>query len=463
MFYEGDLQSGISKAVEESRLVACFVTDDGEESKKWETEFLEQPELKASLVDQTVLLRLTAGSQEAGYLAAIFPLPKTPTIVVIKNGELKEYLAAGVTKEEFLRRMEVCLGSRVAEPPTAQAPQPPVSTAASSNEAISTPVHDQSPQVPQVAATSSSSQQPVGSSTRSQHSSADLLAERSARLEQREKDSKGKGKVPTESKPQNEPSQPAKSANAADMKYALMQKKRQQDAKEERARILKRVEDDKARRRQEAAERKVNANGTSTSQPPVTASSPTRSNHPSTRSAEAAVQVRLFDGSTVRSRFPSHGSLCEHVRPWLDEKQEGDVPYTFKQVLSPLPNKSISISEEEESLQVLGLTPSATLILVPINEYTSAYEGGATGLVYKGYSLVSSGVGMVTGALGSFLGGGAAPAQEAHESPAPSTAPSSSINVRTLRDQQRPDDQQFYNGNALNFEPRKDDDDKKED
>jgi hypothetical protein len=53
------------------------------------------------------------------------------------------------------------------------------------------------------------------------------------------------------------------------------------------------------------------------------------------------------------------------------------------------------------------------------------------------------------------------------------------MNVRTLRDQQSPrDDQQFYNGNAvrrtgyfvrvwltiqLNFEPRRDEDDRKED
>jgi hypothetical protein len=40
--------------------------------------------LKSSLLDQTVLLRLKADSEEAGYLAAIFPLPKTPTLVVIK-------------------------------------------------------------------------------------------------------------------------------------------------------------------------------------------------------------------------------------------------------------------------------------------------------------------------------------------------------------------------------------------
>ena len=60
MFYEGDLQSGISKAVQEAKLVACFVTgeasahlavsplcsdmslDDSEESQLWEHEFLQE-------------------------------------------------------------------------------------------------------------------------------------------------------------------------------------------------------------------------------------------------------------------------------------------------------------------------------------------------------------------------------------------------------------------------------------
>lgn len=36
------------------------------------------------LSGQSILLRLEAGSIEAGYLAAIFPIPKTPTFVVIK-------------------------------------------------------------------------------------------------------------------------------------------------------------------------------------------------------------------------------------------------------------------------------------------------------------------------------------------------------------------------------------------
>jgi hypothetical protein len=372
-------------------------------------------------------------------------------------------LAAGITKEEFLRRMGVVLGSPVIESPAIQDSQPIAPVTTTSHEAVPPPTRDQSSQETQPRPAPSSSQHPGASpSTSTQQSSSDLLAERMARLvkqkkvkdQEKQKESKGKGKAPGESSDKPAPSAPTSPVPTADMKYAQMQKKRQQEEKDERARILKRVEDDKAQRRQDAVERKAKAQANAAPASETTGQSSSRSNHPATQSAECAVQVRLFDGATIRSRFPSKGNLRANVRPWIDEKQEGGIPYGFKQVLTPLPNKNISISEEEESFQELGLTPSATLILMPINDFASAYEGGgATGLVYKsaaaGYNLVSSGVGMVTGVLGSLLGGGAAPAQEARETPAATTTSSSSINVRTLRDQQRPDDQQFYNGSAV--------------
>lgn len=273
------------------------------------------------------------------------------------------------------------------------------------------------------------------------------------------------------------------SKSSADKKYALMQKKQAQDAKDERARILKRVEDDKAERREREAKRKAEAKALADGEPLPSGPSSLQQAK-STNSAECALQIRMFDGSTIRNRFPSSASLRRDVRPWIDEKQIGDQPYNFKQVLTPLPNKNIETSEEEGTLQSLGLTPSATLILVPIAAYSSAYEGG-TGLVSRGvsagYGIVSSGLGMVTGLLGGFLGGGGAapPAEEQRQTLSSAPSPNPSINVRTLRDQQSPrDDQQFYNGNAvsrtgyfvrvwltiqLNFEPRRDEDDRKED
>jgi hypothetical protein len=268
-----------------------------------------------------------------------------------------------------------------------------------------------------------------------------------------EKDAKEKAEHMAEAqakKEELEKAQGGPSKASADKKYALMLKKRQQDAREERARILKRVEDDKAERREREAQRKAEAKAKLESQVPPTGAIGFKQPS-STSSEECALQIRLFDGSTIRSRFPPSGSLRKDARPWIDEKQPGDVPYTFKHVLTPLSNVNIETSEEERSFRDLGLTPSATLILLPVTEYSSAYAGGGSGLLWRGvsagYGLVSSGVGMVTGTLGSFLGGGAAPPPQ-QETAAPAPNPNPSINVRTLRDQ-RPDDQQFYNGNAV--------------
>lgn len=188
-------------------------------------------------------------------------------------------------------------------------------------------------------------------------------------------------------------------------------------------------------------------------------------------SKDCAVQVRLLDGSTIRSRFPSAQTLRRDVRAWVDgQRSDGDIPYTFTQILAPKPNRAITISEEEESLQSLGLTPSATLVMVPVQGSIAAYGSGGPGLLSRGlsagYGLVSGGVGVVTGALGAVLGVGPA-AQPAGTASTPSSVDGQSsndgppstaggrhagggVNVRTLRDQQAAgEDHQFYNGNQV--------------
>lgn len=397
-------------------------------------------------------------------------------------------MAAGVSKEDFFRRMNLVLGSSNTPQASSTQAAPPTLTA---SQATQNPAP---PQPPRSQPSSSSSSAPPSrapapgpANPPSESRAAEETAEeKKVRLEAQKKalEAKDEARRAAEIRARRDEIEGVASKSTADKKYAMMQKKRAQDARDERARILKRVEDDKAERREREAQRKAEAKAIAEGQPlpPIGASSSMQQAR-STNSAECALQIRLFDGSTIRNRFPSSASLRRDVRPWIDEKQIGDEPYNFKQVLTPLPNKNIETSEEEGTLQSLGLTPSCTLILVPIAAYSSAYEGG-TGFVSRGvsagYGLVSSGLGMVTGILGGFLGGGAAPAaEEQRQTPTSSSNQNPTINVRTLRDQQSSrDDQQFYNGNAvsttcccveaslivqLNFEPRRDEDDKKED
>jgi hypothetical protein len=295
----------------------------------------------------------------------------------------------------------------------------------------------------------------------------ELLVERSARLERKKKEQEAAEKAERAAKAkarkealETAATDPEDSKKAADMKYALMEKKRQQDARVERARILKRVEDDRAERRIKEALRKEQAKAATI---PTDLQSPTPTQPISSnlrrsvndQGSDCALQIRLFDGTTIRSHFSSQNTLRRDVRQWIDgQRADGDIPYTFKQILTPNPSRTITISEEEESLQSLGLNPSATLILVPVKDYTSAYEGSPTNYISRGISagfgLISSSINLVTGTLGSLLGGGAAPGAEFEAENRPSSKASVSANVRTFREEGRnPEEHQLYNGNTV--------------
>jgi hypothetical protein len=253
--------------------------------------------------------------------------------------------------------------------------------------------------------------------------------------------------------------------------YVKQQRKKKLVAHEERDRVLQLLEHDKAERRQK---RELARSSTSESQEPTAfqAGATSARQSSSSSSKKCALQVRLLDGSSIRSHFPKDNNLSVDVRKWVDGEGEGvDVPYVFKQIMVG-PARTIGVSEESETLQELGLTPSATLVIVPVQDYTSAYgnnQGYVSRAVSGGYGLVTAGLGAVTGLLGSFIGYGSGSAPEATEDTSASqtaghtlqggsSGPTSGglggnrgIRVRTLRDQRQEDDrrQNFYNGNQV--------------
>ncbi|KAG9882789.1 hypothetical protein KCU94_g19133, partial [Aureobasidium melanogenum] len=196
---------------------------------------------------------------------------------------------------------------------------------------------------------------------------------------------------------------------------------------------------------------------------------------PGRNSDVCSLQIRLFDGSSLRTKFDPSATLATSVRTYISQNSQTDVPYEFRQILLPNPSRNISVGEEGESLKSLGLTPSATLVLVPIKGYTDAYASGSGGLVSKG---LSAGFGLLSGAasmFGSAVGGVMGYASGTNNRPGPYVAGtgdesessnvegdrmanrSAGINIRTLGDQRREAEQntELYNGNQLNFEPRK--------
>lgn len=142
-------------------------------------------------------------------------------------------------------------------------------------------------------------------------------------------------------------------------------------------------------------------------------------------------------------------------------------PYNLKHVLTPLPSRTLSVAEESQALQDLGLGSTANLVMIPVASYTEAYTAAAANslpvrgisAVYNGvYNAVSSVASSATSLLGSFIGYGSSAPESSAQAPPPSPPPpettrrrrTSGINIRTLHDQRdERDDSQFYNGNQV--------------
>ena len=248
--------------------------------------------------------------------------------------------------------------------------------------------------------------------------------------------------------------------------YIQMRREREQSQRDERERIQAHIKADREERRHRDQVQKMNDAGMAS----TNSSTSTKQ-----KTSDIRLQVRTFDGSTLRKTFPQTATLAGEVRPWIDESSDTNMPYNLKLILTPLPNKNIEAAEEEQSLPDLGIRGSCTLVMVPVKGYVESYTGSTAGglvgsAVSGGYNLVTGTAGAVFGGVRSMLGYGQPQAESSSEaSPSDPSANASknaqgSMRVRTLADQraeERGKDHQFYNGNALNFQPNKDDDENK--
>ena len=275
---------------------------------------------------------------------------------------------------------------------------------------------------------------------------------------------------------------------ANEIKYAQQQRKQQQDARTERQRILRLVEHDRIERREKEELRRalIRAGAEGSENRPSPAESRTNdAAHPPSSTSQCAIQIRLFDGSTIRDRFSSTSTIISHIRPWIESHISSRTPFILKHITPPSSSaQALSISDEQRSLEDLGLSPSATLIVVPIpGAVASAYQGAAPGLLGQIVGLVSGTIGALAGAVGviitRFIGIGVTNVGEVEQErreiahmdghrgirvggDAASEGPivTQAGNVRTLRSaattSNRDDDQrEFYNGNQVRQHPHR--------
>jgi hypothetical protein len=236
-----------------------------------------------------------------------------------------------------------------------------------------------------------------------------------------------------------------KNREKAERDYAEKIKKEREERRKEAERVRERIRRDKEARAAERAAAEERKKAVREGRvDPVAATVAGPSSSVSGKGDICALQVRLFDGSTIWSRFKATDTLAANVRKWIDEQSEvGEQPYTFKQILTPLPSRKFEVGEEGSSLRDLGLVPTATLVLVPVQGAASAYQsGGIIGSAVSGVTgLVRSGFGLVTG----FWGGGDGQASQQDE--APSTA--AVTDAASAAERRRRDGQNLYVGNGV--------------
>jgi hypothetical protein len=352
-----------------------------------------------------------------------------------RNGQLKEYIAAGTSKEDFIRRLG---GTTQSSANQSQPSSAPVSATPTGTFQQPQPSRSDDNLYDDFQPTTTSANSSANARTAQQTAAEKAkraAAEKKAKL-RAEAEEEARRRI--DEKSGNEPANPEQA-------HANQVKLRKQQADEERKRILKRIEDDKrARREREAEERRarqlLSGNANEDSAQNQTASIPLAQRVPKAGQGDHCnLQVRLLDGSTIRTRFPSDKTLSQDVRKWIDEERtDGDAPYSFRVVLTPLPNKVIEPQEEVKSLLSLGLAPSATLVLIP-TKYTAAFAhaGGVfspvIGVFSTLYGVILASVG---GIFGWFFGNGTTGHPEHEEIP-----------MENLRARRR--DAQLYNGNSV--------------
>jgi hypothetical protein len=460
---------------------------------------------------KTVLLRLDYGTKEASFLSAFCPIDEAPTLVIIQNGTVVDKLEGNLEYTEWAQRLLKACGSDaqsadVSEVPQSHQPVVPAPTAVETNDETS---EGAAASLEPASGSAAPSLPGVPPEHQPENIQA-LLAERGQRLENERLRREGREKAERiararaireeqeraqsqADKGKQRAEDPDGAKNKARIDWMQQQAKRKTEAKEEKQRIMARIEADKRERKNRETARKEAA-AAMAGEPLPSQSSALPGGSSSTKlpptSGTCALQIRLFDGSSIKGRFKHDSTLATAVREWIKETSPAggaDIPFNFRQILTPHPSRTIEISEETQTLSDVGLMPTATLVLVPVAGFTEAYgSGGSNGIIGSAFSLVNGAFGLAGSALGYVTGfgsgggsgsqggegiymGGTADEQEpsnvqgsrmANADSGTAQSGPSRIRVKTMAEQRAESEKgaEFYNGNSLGTEGRKDDD-----
>ncbi|KAF9959521.1 hypothetical protein BGZ72_009466 [Mortierella alpina] len=429
IWHQGSVASAVDTANGRgSLLLVCLVQDsiEGSDSKLFEDRFTE-PRVAAELSSLNIVpLKLVKDSTDCIMFGQIFPIMVVPSLYLIRNGLLADFMNSTVDADQMLERIKKAADGHFQIPPppsqssaalpTSPTPSVPVQSPASSapaTPAVASAETSAPPTVseagsslrPEQQATPSGSSSTTTSTTKADQAKAlkDLMNERKLKREKEER----------EAAKQREIARRSSSKELTEAQRELMEKqnkklkdkieKEKREEAEYKKRVKQALEEDKARRKAEkeraqAAAAAAKAQSAPASEEVLTPSDIRAQNAglaqarndaaPALAFDSSRLNIRLFDGSSIRNTFKATDTL-QDVRNWINENQEGDEnAYNIVQLI---PQRTFT--DETRMLRDLELCPSATLVLKKTATSSSAYSGAGDGavpaLMSYGWSAVS--------------------------------------------------------------------------
>ncbi|KAF3912674.1 hypothetical protein ABW21_db0203435 [Orbilia brochopaga] len=511
LFFSGTIEEAIAATVANRKPLVCFVTDDSEESDVWEREYLQDDAISKLLQDSTVTVRLVKDSAEVNYLNAFYTVERFPTLLIIKNGGAgHDGLTVATnpeTKSGLQSVIETALG--VYAPRTLldgvnSNPTFPVTTSNTSSDGTpsvpTAPSQEPSQSTATAPTTSRNDELPANTQFPPDSATARRLAsiqqqhrERVARLKaQRETAEREEAKKREIARRQDTRAM----ADAVETKkarsnkqYADAEKKRRAEAESERRRVLEQIRSDRedmkireANRKAIAALEAEMAAGAACEVPKDTKGKGKQADN---GNGESHIGFRLFDGTRISHTFHADATIERDVRPWLDKNRtDGGQPY--KLVCQSTTMSSVNV-EGTSTLRDLDLYPSALLILKPVagGKVSKAFASSLTrssgssqtssqqhnffvALLLSVWLWIKTFLGLHNPSTHFKIGETEMSTSESSDigssSSSSATHPSRDAARKrfgTLHDGEGGDKRSaYYNGNQLDFEPRKKDGDK---
>ncbi|KAF9919320.1 hypothetical protein BX616_008338 [Lobosporangium transversale] len=508
-WFEGSVAAAVDTAkTKDSVLLVCLVQDSNEESESYQFERrFSDTKVVSELSNMNVIsLRLIKDSPDGLMFGQIFPIMVVPALYLIRNGLLTDFINNAVDIDQMLERIKKAVDGHFQIPPppgttatpastsmanistssspdlVTQVPEPSTTTLQpnESNDFVSVSVSAPSASltavtptmsIPTTTSTAIVSPSPSsiveGSHSRFGQAQElkELMKERKLKREkeeleaakQREKDRRSSSKALSEAQRELAEKQSKKIKDQ-------MEKDKREEAEYKR-RVKQALEEDKARRKAEkekaqAAVVTTAALGSSTEQEVLTPADIHAQNSSLTQARNDAapalaydtsrLNIRLFDGSSVRHTFKATDTL-EQVREWINQNQEEDEDtYNIVQLIPPR-----TFTDESRMLRDLELCPSATLVLRKTTKSSSAYrgtgDGGIPTVLGYGWSALSL-VGKVASSAYSTVSYYNPLASSGNEGSNSAGRPSDMTRDSRSDSYKKKDREVSYNGNSTNLE-----------